>query len=34
MKHFITHYVTVDVRVYLTALAYFAAMTVFAVLYV
>ncbi len=34
MKQFITHYVTIDVKVYLTALAYFTAMTVFAVLYV
>lgn len=34
MKQFITHYATLDVRVYLTALAYFTAMTVFAALYV
>lgn len=34
MKQFITHYATEEVKVYLTALAYFTAMTIFAVLYV
>ncbi len=34
MKQFITHHVTAEVKVYLAALAYFTAMTIFSVLYV
>jgi len=34
MKQFIMHYVTAEVKVYLAALIYFTAMTVFSVLYV
>jgi hypothetical protein len=34
MKQFVTHYVTAEVKVYLAALAYFTAMTMFSVWYV
>lgn len=34
MKQLITHYATPEVRVYLISLAYFSAMTVFAMWYV